>query len=63
VGRSLGCGLLALALTVPAVGAALADDAPDAAPSPSLTLVTLQGAGTTAGRHDAGELLARRPTW
>ena len=58
----LGCGLLALALTLPAAATARADDA--AAPAPSatgaLTLVTLQGAGTAAGTADAAELLARQ---
>ncbi|SFB15322.1 Peptidase inhibitor I9 [Nocardioides alpinus] len=62
VGRILGCSLLALGLALPAAGAALADDAP-ASGSPAtgpLTLVTLQGAGTSAGSKDAAELLARQ---
>jgi hypothetical protein len=61
LGRILGGALVALALTVPATGAALADDAPTTtAPGPSpLTLVTLQGAGTAGGSRDADSLLAR----
>jgi len=58
----VGCGLLALALTLPATGAALADDT--ASPSPGATgplvLVTLQGTGTAGGTKDAAELLARQ---
>ena len=61
VSRIGGSGLLALALTLPAAGAALADDASPATPGPQrLTLVTLQGPGTAAGTRDAAELLARQ---
>ncbi|MBD3913961.1 S8 family serine peptidase [Nocardioides hwasunensis] len=61
VGRILGCGLLALAATVPAIGLATADDTPgEAGASERLTLVTLQGAGTAAGRQDSSELLAKQ---
>jgi hypothetical protein len=62
VGRLLGGCLLALSLTVSAAGAALADDAPaSTAPTTgTLTLVTLQGAGTAGGSKDAAELLARQ---
>jgi minor extracellular serine protease Vpr len=59
VGRVLGCGLLALAAIVPAAGLAVADETPAASSSP-LTLVTLTGAGTAAGRDDASDLLARQ---
>ncbi|SEC44473.1 Peptidase inhibitor I9 [Nocardioides exalbidus] len=58
VGRFLGCGVLVLAATLPAAGLAVAEATPT---SPAtLTLVTLQGAGTAAGRADASELLARQ---
>ncbi|MCW2738196.1 S8 family serine peptidase, partial [Nocardioides sp.] len=61
VGRIVGCGLLALSLTLPAAGSALADDAgPGASGSTALTLVTLQGPGTAAGTRDAADLLARQ---
>ncbi|NPD05208.1 S8 family serine peptidase [Nocardioides sp. zg-1308] len=64
VGRMLGTGALALALGVPTLAAATtarADGAPSGpAPAQPLTLVTLQGAGTAAGRADAPELLARQ---
>ena len=60
-GQILGCGLLALALTLPTTGVALADDAPSGpAATPPLTLVTLQGAGSAAGARDAAELLAHQ---
>jgi minor extracellular serine protease Vpr len=59
-GTVIGCGLLALALGLPTGGVATADDAPDPGASPPLTLVTLTGAGTAAGRADAEELLARQ---
>ncbi|RYB93377.1 hypothetical protein EUA93_02785 [Nocardioides oleivorans] len=58
VGRALGCGVLALAATLPATGLAVADEAATA--PATLTLVTLQGAGTAAGRADASDLLARQ---
>jgi hypothetical protein len=55
----LGCGALALALGLSGHGLAVADDtAPVAAPA--LTLVTLTGAGTSAGRAEAADLLARQ---
>ena len=58
-GRILGGCLLALSLTLPATGIALADEPP--APTPDqLTLVTLTGAGTAAGRKDATQVLARQ---
>jgi hypothetical protein len=62
VGRILGCGLLALSLGLPAAGAAFGDDAPapGAAEGSPLTLVTLQGPGTSAGTRDAADLLARQ---
>ena len=61
VGRVVGCGLLALSLTLPATGAALADDDTTRAPGPTpLTLVTLQGSGTAAGTKDAAALLAEQ---
>ena len=62
VGRIVGCALLALGLTVSASSVALADDAATrgAAGSQSLTLVTLQGPGTSAGTRDAADLLARQ---
>jgi minor extracellular serine protease Vpr len=59
-GRILGCGLLALALTLPVTGVALADDTTPAAAPDQLTLVTLDGAGTSAGRRDVTEVLARQ---
>src|SRR5687767_10923213 len=60
-GHVLGCGLLALALTLPTAGAALADEAPSGPTATQpLTLVTLQGAGSAAGGKDAAELLARQ---
>ena len=61
-GRALGCGLLALALALPATGAARADDTDPsmAGPTSPLTLVTLHGAGTAGGAKDAAELLARQ---
>ncbi len=60
VGRILGCGLLALALSLPATGAATADDAASDQGAGALTLVTLQGAGTVVGARDAADLLARQ---
>ena len=60
VGRIVGCGLLALGVTLAASGVALAEDAPDATGAPSLTLVTLTGPGTSAGTRDAADLLARQ---
>ncbi|RYC12612.1 S8 family serine peptidase [Nocardioides zhouii] len=63
VGRIVGCALLALGLTVSAASVALAEDAPAAAAgSEPLTLVTLQGPGTSAGTRDAADLLARQDT-
>lgn len=60
-GQILGCGLLALALTLPTTGVALADDAPSGpVATPPLTLVTLHGAGSAAGGKDAAQLLARQ---
>lgn len=60
-GQILGCGLLALAVTLPTTGVALAADPPTGpAATQPLTLVTLQGAGTAAGGRDATELLARQ---
>ena len=60
VGRMVGCGLLALGVTLSVSSVALAEDAADAAGTPSLTLVTLQGPGTSAGTRDAADLLARQ---
>lgn len=62
VGRALGCGLLALSFfALPTAGAAFGDDAPSPAAGPApLTLVTLQGPGTSAGTRDAADLLARQ---
>lgn len=61
LGRVLGCGLVTLSLTLPAPGAALADDPSRSAKAPTpLTLVTLQEAGTAAGAKDAAELLTRQ---
>ncbi|WP_210650161.1 S8 family serine peptidase [Nocardioides sp. SYSU D00065] len=62
VRRTLTSGLLALSLVLPAAGAALADDPTTGATTASqpLTLVTLEGAGTAAGRRDAAELLAQQ---
>ena len=62
MGRALGCGLLALSLVLPATAAAFGDDTPSTAPAdPSaLTLVTLQGPGTSAGTREAADLLARQ---
>ncbi len=62
VARTVGCGLLALSLALPAAGAAWSDDAPSpgAPVSTPLTLVTLQGAGTAAGTKDADDLLGRQ---
>ena len=62
VGRIVGCALLALGLTVSAASVALAEDAPApaAAGAEPLTLVTLQGPGTSAGTRDAADLLARQ---
>jgi hypothetical protein len=57
----LGGGLLALSLALPTVGPASADDAPvPAAPARTLTLVTLTGPGTAAGRSDTATLVARQ---
>jgi minor extracellular serine protease Vpr len=58
--RLLGCGLLALSLGLTATRAASAHDAPDGAQRRTLTLVTLTGPGTAAGRADAATLLARQ---
>ncbi|WP_210439900.1 S8 family serine peptidase [Nocardioides xinjiangensis] len=56
----LGCGLLGLALTLPVAGTArAADTAPPAGPG-ELTLVTLAGGGTAAGRHDVTQVVARQ---
>ncbi|HEY0643615.1 MAG TPA: S8 family serine peptidase, partial [Nocardioides sp.] len=62
VGRILGCGLLALAVGLPATGAAFGDDAPapGTADDAPLTLVALQGPGTSAGTRDAADLLSRQ---
>ena len=63
VGRLLGCGLLALSLTLPGADAALADDDVPGSTAPAsgpLTLVTLRGAGTAAGAREAAALLARQ---
>jgi hypothetical protein len=53
----LGCGLLALALGLSLPAVATADDAPAVAPV-GLSLVTMNGGGTAAGRAEAPELLA-----
>lgn len=58
--RLLGCALLALSLGVPVTLAASAHDAPDGAQRRTLTLVTLTGPGTVAGRADAATLIARQ---
>ncbi len=63
--RSVVCTLLGLALTVPLTGAANADDGspaplPTAGPTTPLTLVTLQGAGTTRSAAGAAEMIARQ---
>lgn len=65
MGQLLGCGLLALSLTLPAAGAAGADDtsptsATTVGPTTPLTLVTLEGPGTAGGTQDAAEILARQ---
>ncbi len=58
-GRIVGCGLLALGLALSVTSVALAEDAP-ASTDASLTLVTLDGPGTSAGTREAGDLLARQ---
>ncbi|MCF6378984.1 S8 family serine peptidase [Nocardioides KLBMP 9356] len=60
VGRIVGGGLLALGVTLSAPGVALAEDAPDTTTPRSLTLVTLQGPGTSAGTRETADLLARQ---
>jgi len=59
VGRIVGCGLLALGVTLSASTVALAEDAPASGTS-ALTLVALTGPGTSAGTRDAADLLARQ---
>ena len=59
-GRILGGCLLALSLTLPATGVALADDTTPAPTPDQLTLVTLTGTGTSAGRKDVTEVVARQ---
>jgi hypothetical protein len=59
-GRTVGCALLALGLGLTTGGVATADDASTPGTPPPLTLVTLTGAGTAAGRVGAEELLARQ---
>jgi minor extracellular serine protease Vpr len=63
VGRLLGSGLLALstalAIALPA-GFAVADDESATTADVPLTLVTLQGAGTSAGRADVTDLRAEQ---
>ena len=58
-GRFLGHGMLALALGLSVPAVATADDVAPAAPG-DLALVTLDGAGTSAGRAEATELLAEQ---
>lgn len=60
VGRALGCALLGLSLALPLAGAATADETAAVAAPGQLTLVTLDGAGTAAGRRDTAEVLARQ---
>lgn len=57
--RFLGNGMLALALGLSVPAVATADDVAPAAPG-DLALVTLDGAGTSAGRAEATELLAEQ---
>jgi subtilisin family serine protease len=60
-GRLLGSSALALTIALTGTAAALGDDAPPTPPpSTALTLVTLQGPGTSAGTRTAAELLARQ---
>jgi minor extracellular serine protease Vpr len=61
-GRILGCGLLALTLSLSATAGATAGAEPSgtAPPTQPLTLVTLTGAGTAGGHADVPELLARQ---
>ncbi|MDR7251819.1 subtilisin family serine protease [Nocardioides sp. BE266] len=59
--RLLGSGVLALSLALTGTAAALGEDAaPSPAPASGLTLVTLQGPGTSAGTREAADLLARQ---
>ena len=58
-GRLIGCAVLALGAGLAAHGTALADDAP-ATDTGELTLVTLAGAGTSAGRAEAPDILAEQ---
>lgn len=62
MGRVLGCALLGLCLALPLAGTATADEPGTVAPPEQLTLVTLDGAGTSAGRRDAAEVRARQDT-
>ena len=60
VRRLVGCCLLALGVGLGAPAVATADDAPPPAAPGDLTLVTMNGGGTAAGRADAPELLAQQ---
>lgn len=63
MGRVLACGVLAIGLTLSASAVAIADDADDGAEPDepgALTLVTLEGPGTSAGTRAAPDLLARQ---
>ncbi|CUR61189.1 putative Cucumisin [metagenome] len=60
-GRILGSGALALAIALTGTAAAVGDDAPPTPPpSIPLTLVALQGPGTSAGTREAADLVARQ---
>ncbi|KQV71672.1 hypothetical protein ASC64_21150 [Nocardioides sp. Root122] len=60
-GRILGSSALALAIALTGTAAALGDDAPPTTPpSTPLTLVALQGPGTSAGTREAADLVARQ---
>ncbi|NYE37121.1 hypothetical protein F4692_002254 [Nocardioides cavernae] len=64
LGRLLGSCLLATAVTtsvaLPLASTATADDTGSVPAPEQLTLVTLDGAGTSAGRRDVTEVLARQ---
>ena len=59
-GRMVGSIALALSMAAAGTAAALGDDTAPVSPATDLTLVTLQGPGTSAGTREADDLLARQ---